>query len=75
MECLHLASKGANIKKNNIKDFPGGAAVGTPLPLQGAWVQSLVRELGSCMSRGVAKKTPKLKQQTNKNSECVMTQS
>ena len=26
-------------------DFPGGPVVKTALPVQGAWVQSLVREL------------------------------
>ena len=32
-----------------IRDFPGGPVVESLLPLQGTWVQSLVREIRSCM--------------------------
>ena len=38
------------------RDFPGTPVVGTLLPLQGVWVQSLVGELRSHMLCGVAKK-------------------
>jgi len=38
-----------------ILDFHGGPVVQTLLPLQGAWVQSLVRELRSGMPHGVEK--------------------
>lgn len=40
------------------KDFPGGPAVVSMLPLPGA-VQSLVRKLTSCLPRGQKKKNPK----------------
>ena len=43
----------------NVWDFAGGPVVRTPLPLQGAWVQSLVGELKSLMLCGVAKKKKK----------------
>ena len=46
------------------KDFPGCPVVKTALPIQGAWVQSLVRKLGFHMPRGVAKN--KLKEFYNK---------
>ena len=36
------------------------AVVRTMLPLQGAWVESLVGELRSHMPRGTAKKNPKI---------------
>ena len=37
-------------------DFPSGPVVKTVLPLQGAWVQSLVQELRFHKPHGVAKK-------------------
>ena len=37
-------------------NFPGGPVVKTVLPMQGAWVQSLVRELRSHMLHSTAKK-------------------
>ena len=43
----------------NVWDFAGGPVVKTPLPLQGAWVQSLVGELKSLLLCGVAKKKKK----------------
>ena len=42
------------IKKKSRGTFPGGPAVKTNLPVQGAQVQPLVGELGSYMSHGVA---------------------
>jgi len=36
-------------------DFPSGPVGKTVLPLQGAWVPSLVRELRSRMPHGMAK--------------------
>ena len=45
---------------NGAWDFPGGPVVKTLLiPLQGARVQSLVKELRFCMPRGAAKKKKK----------------
>ena len=41
------------------RDFPGGPVVKTLLPLQGARVPALVRELRSRMPRGAAKKKRK----------------
>ena len=41
------------------RDFPGGPVVKTALPLQGAQVRSLVRELKSHLPRGAAKETLK----------------
>ena len=32
-------------------DFPGGSVVDSALPLQGAWVQSLFRELRSHLAK------------------------
>ena len=38
--------EGRKERMNEIKrDFPGGSVVKTVLPMQGIWVQSLVREL------------------------------
>ena len=37
------------------RDFPGGPMVDSVLPLQGAWVQSLVRELRSHIPCDTAK--------------------
>ena len=36
-------------KGNSLWDFPGGPVAKTVFPTQGAWVQSLVRELDSHM--------------------------
>ena len=46
------------IKYFHNQGFPGGPVVKTPstLPLQGTWILSLVRELRSCMLRGVDQK-------------------
>ena len=48
------------IVSNKIKNgtrVPGGPVVkDSELPLQGSWVQSLIRELGSHMQSGMAKK-------------------
>jgi len=50
---FHLKKKK---KKQTVeKDFPGSPVVKTLLPLQGAWVQSLVQELRSCVPHGMAK--------------------
>ena len=35
--------------KIEVRDFPGGPVADSLLPIQGAWVQSLVRELDSHM--------------------------
>ena len=43
------------------RDFPGDPVVKTLCPLQGARVQSLVGELGSCMLCDAAKKKNKNK--------------
>ena len=40
-------------------DFPGDPVVKPALPLQGAWVLSLVRKGGSCRPSGLAKKKKK----------------
>ena len=45
-----------DLKKKRFGDFSCGPVVKTALPLQGAQVQSLVRELRSRMLRGAAKK-------------------
>ena len=41
---------------NPWRDFPGGLVVKTVHPMQGTWVQSLVRELRSHALHGMAKK-------------------
>ena len=41
--------------KSNLGEFAGGPVVKTVLPLQGTRVQALVREIRSCMLRGMAK--------------------
>ena len=55
--------------KKKWRDFPGSPGVITDsmLPLQGAWVRSLVRELGSCKSGGMAKKKKKEKKKRENN--------
>ena len=53
--CAYCWLKGLNLRAY-WWDFPGGPAVETMLPLQGAQVRSLVRKLGSRMPRGVVKK-------------------
>ena len=42
--------------EREMRDFPGSQVVKTVLPVQGIWVQSLVRELRSHMPRSKAKK-------------------
>ena len=42
--------------KDQYGGFPGSPMVRSVLPLQGAWVLTLVRELRSCKPHGVAKK-------------------
>ena len=42
--------------KKTPRKFPGEPVADTVLPPQEAWVQSLVRELRSCMPWGTAKK-------------------
>ena len=42
--------------KTTVTDFPGGPVVKTPLPLQRAWVPSLIWELRSLMPQGASKK-------------------
>ena len=42
------------IKSDFFQDFPGSPVVKTALSCQGAQVPSLVRELRSCMPRGLA---------------------
>ena len=46
-------------QERDVGDFPGGPVVKTLLPEQGAWVQSLVRELSSCMLCSKKKKAKK----------------
>ena len=43
----------ANIK-NHYRNFPGHPVVKTALPLQWAWLKSLIRELRSHMPHGIA---------------------
>ena len=44
-----------NIKEQK-RDFPGGSVVKTPsFQMQGAQIQSLIRELKSCKPHGVAR--------------------
>ena len=45
---------GRRIKSDFFQDFPGSPVVKTALSYQGAQVPSLVRELRSCMPRGLA---------------------
>jgi len=45
---------GRRIKSDFFQDFPGSPVVKTALSHQGAQVPSLVRELRSCMPRGLA---------------------
>ena len=47
------------IKLKILGNFSGSPLVKTLLPIQGVWVQSLVRELRSCMPYGMAKKLKK----------------
>ena len=68
-----ITSAGLGPSKRNPWDFPGGPVVKTVLPLQGARVRSLVRELRSCSLRGAAKKTPKQKTPQNKRNPCPET--
>ena len=42
------------------RDFPGGPAVKAGLPVQGARIQSLVRELRSYVPHGMAKKKKRM---------------
>ena len=44
------------------RDFPGGPVVDSALPMQEAWIQSLVGELKSCMPHSVTKTFPPKKQ-------------
>ena len=46
--------------EREMRDFPGSQVVKTVLPVQGIWVQSLVRELRSHMPRSKAKKYIKI---------------
>ena len=50
-----FANVGLLVNVSKGKDFPDGPVVRTSLPLQGAWVQSLVRELRSHRPLDVAK--------------------
>ena len=53
-------------QKRERRDFPGGSVVkDSVLPLQGAWIRSLVGELRSHMLQGVAEKPPKNKKPSN----------
>jgi len=45
-----------------VRDFSDSPVVNIAFPMQGAWVQSLVEELGSCMPHGVTKKKKKKKE-------------
>ena len=45
--------------KTEARDFPGSPLLASMLLVQGMQVQSLLRELGSYMPRGVAKKLKK----------------
>ena len=45
VEACHQMSYVKLKKKKNLGDFPCGPAAKTLLPVQGTWVQSLVREL------------------------------
>ena len=49
--------------------LPGGPVVKTALPIQGAWVWTLVRELRFLMPRSMAKKKIKKKENQNGKSE------
>ena len=51
----------AEITKHLMGDFPGGPVVDSLLPMQRAWVLSLIRELRSHMAHGMAKKRKKKK--------------
>ena len=43
---LHLVEQmDLELKKGMSRDFPGGTVAKTVLPVQGAWVRPLVREL------------------------------
>lgn len=52
------------LKARNFQDFTGDPVVKTALPVQEAWVRSLVRELRSCMPYAAAK-TNKQTKKTN----------
>ena len=49
------------------RDFSGGSLTKTVLPLQGSWVQFLVRELRSHLPRSVANNNNKKINKINKN--------
>ena len=53
--------EGLNLLKLFLGDFPVSPAIKTLLPMQGAWVWSLVRELRSHMPQGEAKRLKKKK--------------
>ena len=43
----------SKLVKSNPGDFTVGPVVKTVLPLQGTWVQALIREIRSCMLQGL----------------------
>ena len=44
---VNSKQKSMNLKCGKTGDFPGGPVAKTALPMQGAWVRSLIRELDS----------------------------
>lgn len=63
----------AEITKHLMGDFPGGSVVDSLLPMQRAWVLSLIRELRSHMAHGMAqKKKKKEKSQKASNVLCLV---
>ena len=55
------------VKQIEVRDFSDSPLVNIALPMQGARVQSLVEELGSCVPHGVTKKKKKKKKKRERN--------